>query len=84
MYSVVDKLFLERFNGVFVLVSYNGVFVEISISGALSLVSEFDLLVNRSFSVRLWYVACHKTRVRFSSFCKLVRFLVAPISNIPT
>ena len=38
LYSVVDNLFVERFDGVFVLVSENGVGVAMSISGPLNLV----------------------------------------------
>ena len=37
-YPVVDKLFVECLNGVFVFVSYNGVCVAMSIPGPFSLV----------------------------------------------
>ena len=53
-----------------------------SISGPFSLVQEFDLLINQSFNMRLWYSAFHKNRVSCSSFCKLVYLSRYPNSQL--
>ena len=51
MNSVIDKLFVECFNGVFVLVSYHGVCVAMSISGPFDLAKEMYLVVYKSFNM---------------------------------
>ena len=49
--SVINKLFVECFNGVFVLVSLHGVCVAVSISGPFDLVKEMYLVVYKSFNM---------------------------------
>ena len=52
--------------------------VLVSISGPFNLVKEMYLVVNKSFNMRLWNVAFHKTRASCSYFGKFIRPLIAP------
>ena len=70
LYSGVDKLFIERFDGVFVQCPF-------LVHSTWSRKKEIDLLVNQSFDMELWYVAFHKTIASCSYFGKFVRSLVA-------
>ena len=44
-----------------------------SICGPFNLVKEMYIVVNKSFNMRLWNVAFHKTRASCSYFSKFIR-----------